>query len=68
MKKVLLMIGLLLIVTLVNSYNYPTRSGTKAYSYKTLEIMYDSKKRPHKIVIYSGYKTGMAAVDLDTYK
>lgn len=30
--------------------------------------MYDSKKRPHKIVIYSG--EGMAAIDLDanTYK
>jgi hypothetical protein len=35
-----------------------------------LEVMYDSKKRPHKIVIYSEYKTGMAAIDLDvnTYK
>lgn len=32
--------------------------------------MYDSKKRPHKIVIYSEFKTGMAAIDLDanTYK
>lgn len=32
--------------------------------------MYDSKKRPHKIVIYSKFKTGMVAVDLDanTYK
>lgn len=72
MKKVLLIIGLLLTVTLINSYNYPTRSGNRAqaYSYKTLEVMYDSKKRPHKIVIYSGWKTGMAAVDLDanTYK
>ena len=72
MKKVLLIMGLLLTVTLVNSYNYPTRSGSKvqAYDYKTLEIMYDSKKRPHKIVIYSGWKTGMAAIDLDanTYR
>lgn len=72
MKKALLIIGLLLTVTLVNSYNYPTRSGTKAwaYSYKTLEIMYDSKKRPHKIVIYSKFKGGMTAIDLDanTYK
>lgn len=72
MKKVLLIIGLLLTVTLVNSYNYPTGSGSKApaYEYKTLEIMYDSKKRPHKIVIYSEYKAGMSAVDLDanTYK
>lgn len=40
----------------------------QAYYRKTLEIMYDSKKRPHKIVIYSG--SGMSAVDLDanTYK
>lgn len=72
MKKVLLIMGLLLTVTLVNSYNYPTRSGIKAQAYyrKTLEIMYDSKKRPHKIVIYSGGGTGMAAIDLDanTYK
>lgn len=70
MKKILLIMGLLLTVTLVNSYNYPTRGGTKAkaYYYKTLEVMYDSKKRPHKIVIYSG--GGMAAIDLDanTYK
>lgn len=72
MKKILLIMGLLLTVTIVNSYNYPTRSGVKAqaYSYKTLEIMYDSKKRPHKIVIYSGFRMGMAAIDLDanTYK
>ena len=72
MKKALLIIGLLLIVTLVNSYNYPTRDGTKTQAYyrKTLEIMYDSKKRPHKIVIYSKFKNGMTAIDLDanTYK
>lgn len=72
MKKALLIIGLLLTVTLVNSYNYPTGSGSKGQAYyrKTLEIMYDSKKRPHKIVIYSEWKTGMSAVDLDanTYK
>lgn len=73
MKKVLSIIGLLLIVTLVNSYNYPnTWTGTKRWAYenKTLEIMYDSKKRPHKIVIYSEFKTDMAVVDLDanTYK
>ena len=72
MKKALLIIGLLLTVTLVNSYNYPsTFSGRKewAYEYKTLEIMYDSKKRPHKIVIYSDIYS-MAAIDLDanTYK
>lgn len=71
MKKVLLIIGLVLTVTLVNSYNYPTRSGVKAqaYDYKTLEIMYDSKKRPHKIVIYADIHS-MAAIDLDanTYK
>ena len=47
MKKVLLIIGLLLIVVLVNSYNYPdTWSGKRSWAYenKTLEIMYDSKK------------------------
>ena len=68
MKKVLLIMGLLLTVVLVNSYNYPSKGNGHrypAYDCKTLEIMYDSKKRPHKIVIYSGYKTGMAAVDLD---
>lgn len=73
MKKVLLIIGLLLTVTLVNSYNYPnTFTGTKIWAYeeKTLEVMYDSKKRPHKIVIYSKHKRGIAAIDLDanTYK
>ena len=72
MKKALLIIGLLLTVTLVNSYNYPnTYTGRKdqAYYRKTLEIMYDSKKRPHKIVIYSDIYS-MAAIDLDanTYK
>ena len=72
MKKILLIMGLLLTVTIVNSYNYPTKSGTKpqAYYRKTLEIMYDSKKRPHKIVIYSEHEVGMSAIDLDanTYK
>ena len=73
MKKALLIIGLLLTVTLVNSYNYPdTYTGSKEWAYenKTLEIMYDSKKRPYKIVIYSEFRTGMSAVDLDanTYK
>ena len=71
MKKALLIIGLLLTVTLVNSYNYPNRSSIKeqAYYRKTLEIMYDSKKKPHKIVIYSDTYS-MAAIDLDanTYK
>ena len=72
MKKVLLIIGLLLTVTIVNSYNYPSQyTGKKrcAYNFKTLEIMYDSKKRPHKIVIYSDIYS-MAAIDLDanTYK
>lgn len=61
-----------IIINCYNSYNYPTRSGSKApaYEYKTLEIMYDSKKRPHKIVIYSRRRVGMAAVGLDanTYK
>ena len=73
MKKVLSIIGLLLIVTLVNSYNYPNTWTSKkswADENKTLEIMYDSKKRPHKIVIYSEYEAGMSAIDLDanTYR
>ena len=72
MKKILLIMGLLLTVTIVNSYNYPSKSRGEriyAYEYKTLEIMYDSKKRPHKIVIYSDIYS-MAAIDLDanTYK
>lgn len=73
MKKVLLIIGLLSTVVLVNSYNYPnTWTGRRSWAYenKTLEIMYDSKKRPHKIVIYSKFKEGVATIDLDanTYK
>lgn len=67
MKRMLLIITLICIVIVSNSYNFPSkRSGqrTPAYDYKTLEVMYDSKQRPHKIVIYSGiYK--MAAIDLD---
>lgn len=73
MKKVFLTIVLLMIVIISNSYNYPgvwSRQKICAYENKTLEIMYDSKKRPHKIVIYSDYKKGMTAIDLDanTYK
>lgn len=69
MKKVLLIITLLVIVIASNSYNYPMIKRGSAYNYKTLEIMYDSKKRPHKIVIYSKSYCA-AAVDLDanTYK
>lgn len=71
MKKLLLIITLLCIVIVSNSYNYPTiavDNNKCAYNRKTLEVMYDSKKRPHKIVIYSD--EGMAAIDLDanTYK
>lgn len=71
MKKVLLIITLLVIVIVSNSYNYPIIStSNSAYTYKTMEIMYDSKKRPHKIVIYkalnSGYnRISIAAIDLD---
>lgn len=73
MKKVLLITGLLLTIILISSYDYPSKSNGHrypAYERKTLEIMYDSKKRPHKIVIYSECRTGMAAIDLDanTYK
>ena len=67
MKKALLIIGLLLTVTIVITILLEV---APAYEYKTLEIMYDSKKRPHKIVIYSKFKEGMTAIDLDanTYK
>lgn len=71
MKKLLLIIGLIMIVTLVNSYNYPIEYDTnQAYRRKTLDVVYDAKKRPHKIVIYTESKTGMVAIDLDanTYK
>ena len=72
MKKVLLIIGLLLTIILISSYDYPSRSNGHrypAYECKTLEIIYDSKKRPHKIVIYSDARS-MTAIDLDanTYK
>ena len=71
MKKILLIITLLVIVIAFNSYNYPiVNTSNSAYTYKTMEIMYDSKKRPHKIVIYkalnSGYnRISIAAIDLD---
>lgn len=67
MKRMLLIITLICIVIVSNSYNFPSkRSGqrTPAYNYKTLEVMYDSKQRPYKIVIYSGIYQ-MAAIDLD---
>ena len=67
MKRMLLIITLIFIVIVSNSYNFPSkRSGqrTPAYDYKTLEVMYDSKQRPHKIVIYSDTHK-MAAIDLD---
>ena len=67
MKRMLLIITLIGIVIVSNSYNFPSkRSGqrTPAYNYKTLEVMYDSKQRPHKIVIYSDIYQ-MAAIDLD---
>ena len=63
----LLIITLICIVIVSNSYNFPSkRSGqrTPSYDYKTLEVMYDSKQRPHKIVIYSDTHK-MAAIDLD---
>lgn len=67
MKRILLIITLLCIVIVSNSYNFPCKcSGLRkpAYDYKTLEVMYDSKQRPHKIVIYSDIHK-MAAIDLD---
>lgn len=68
MKKVLLIIGLLLTVTIVITILLEV--ALKHQLMSTLEIMYDSKKCPHKIVIYSRRRVGMAAVDLDanTYK
>lgn len=63
----LLIITLLCIVIISNSYNFPSKCGgqrTPAYDSKTLEVMYDSKKRPHKIVIYADIHK-MAAIDLD---
>lgn len=70
MKKILLILGG---IVLLSSYDYPKKDwdGTKsAYVRKTLEIMYDVKNRPHKIVIYSTWNAGMTAIDLDanTYK
>ena len=67
MKRILLIITLLCIVIVSNSYNFPCKfNGLRkpAYDYKTLEVMYDSKQRPHKIVIYSDIHK-MAAIDLD---
>ena len=70
MKKLLLIITLLVIVITSNSYNYPMAERGSAYNYKTLEVMYDSKKRPHKIVIYKAFnasysRISIAAIDLD---
>ena len=62
MKKVLLTITLLCAVIVYNSCN---DSNNSVYYNKTLEIMYDSKKRPHKIVVYYEYNYGMTAIDLD---
>ena len=67
MKRMLLIITLICIVIVSNSYNFPCKfNGLRkpAYDYKTLEVMYDSKQRPHKIVIYSGIYQ-MASIDLD---
>ena len=67
MKRILLIITLLCIVIVSNSYNFPSKFYGKrvsAYDSKTLEVMYDSKQRPHKIVIYADIRS-MAAIDLD---
>lgn len=67
MKRILLIITLLCIVIVSNSYNFPSKFDGKrvsAYNSKTLEVMYDSKQRPHKIVIYADMRS-MAAIDLD---
>lgn len=67
MKRILLIITLLCIVIVSNSYNFHAKcngSRTCAYDSKTLEVMYDSRQRPHKIVIYADMRS-MAAIDLD---
>lgn len=67
MKRILLIIALLCIVIVSNSYNFHAKCDGKrvsAYDSKTLEVMYDSKQRPHKIVIYADMRS-MAAIDLD---
>ena len=49
MKRILLIITLLCIVIVSNSYNFPSKFDGKrvsAYDSKTLEVMYDSKQRP----------------------
>ena len=60
---------LLVIVIASNGYNYPFVNNS-AYNYKTLEVMYDSKKRPHKIVIYKAIndnqnRISIRAIDLE---
>lgn len=69
MKKVLFLMILLVIIIASNDYNYPFVNNS-TYNYKTLEVMYDSKKRPHKIIIYKAInnsynRISITAIDLD---
>ena len=54
---------LLVIVIASNSYNY-TFVNNSAYNYKTLEVIYDSKKKPHKIVIYKAINSGYNRISI----
>lgn len=69
MKKLLLITSLLCVVIVSNSYKSPKiqKYNNGTYNYKTLEIMYDSKKRPHRVIIYkdASYNSTIAAIDLD---
>lgn len=52
------------------SSNNDTLKALALSTFSRDEIILYSKKRPHKIVIYSKYEAGMSAIDLDanTYK
>lgn len=72
MKKILLLINLLVLVTIgcTNKSSITDRNYTNsAYSCKSIETLKDSKGRPHKIVVFQD-PYGLCAIDLDanTYK
>ena len=54
---------LLVIVIAFNGYNY-TFVNNSAYNYKTLEVIYDSKKKPHKIIIYKAINSGYNRISI----
>lgn len=72
MKKTIVFIILLTSFAMIALCNIPkmTNEDIRYYSIKChKEIRYDSKNRPHNILIYSNYKV-VSVVDLDanTYK